>query len=177
MPAPLARLLKLRRLLEESSRMELERRAALAARIDRAQEHERQTVCESREQALAKICEDGAATEQAQRRTAEWMNADSATRREQQLASLARITEGRVAEARAELFERRKDRRQVESVLDTEQARVQREHERRTQRELDDWFGMKQIRQGRTFRKAGPDHENSLIPATANAPDSGNQSA
>ena len=52
-----------------------------------------------------------------------------------------------VALGREEFFERRKERQQVESVLDAEKARLREEQERRTQRELDDWFGMKQARQ------------------------------
>ena len=49
---------------------------------------------------------------------------------------------------RVVFFERRKERRQVQSVLEAEQDRLRTEQERRMQRELDDWFGMKQIRRG-----------------------------
>jgi len=133
--------------------MELERRAALAARIDGVQQLERQTIRESRRLALKTICEDGLTREQAQQRTTEWSNAENAARREQQLAPLALATAHRVAEGREEFFERRKERRQVESVLEAERARLRIEQERRAQRELDDWFGMKQIRQSNRRRK------------------------
>jgi len=147
MPGPLTRLLRLRSLLEESSRTELERRAALAARIDRAQQREQQTVRASRAQVVQTIGEDGPATEQALQRTVEWSSAESATWHERQLQSLADAAARRLAEAREEFLERRKERRQVESVLDAERARLQSEQDRHAQRNLDDWFGAKHNRQ------------------------------
>lgn len=155
MSTSLVRLLRLRALLEDSSRMELERRAALAARIDRAQQRERDAIHESREQAFIKISEDGPSAEQAEQRTTEWTNAESAAWREQQLAPLAQATARRVAEGREEFFERRKQRQQVESVLKAQQEFRRTEQERRAQRELDDWFGMKQARQRYTAKKIG----------------------
>lgn len=126
--------------------MELERRAALASRIERARQKERENIRESFEQANRAIGECAAA-EQAQRRTAEWMNAESAAWREHQLRPLAMATDQRVVEARSEFLERRKERRQVESVIDSERVRLGIERERRIQRELDDWFGTKRTRQ------------------------------
>ena len=177
MAAALARLLKLRTLLEESSRMELERRAALAARIDRAQLRERESIRKSREQALIKICEDGPAHEQAEQRTTEWMNAESATWRDQQLEPLAQASARKVAFGREEFFERRKERQQVESVLDAEKARLREEQERRTQRELDDWFGMKQARQHNGAREINRNPEKALTWAPPKAADSGRKPA
>ena len=149
MSAPLARLLRLRSLVEETSRLELECRADLAARISRAQQHERRSICESRARALETISEDSCASEQARRRTTEWKNAESAALREQQLLPLALAAARRVVEGREDFIERRKDRRQVESILEAEQTRLRAEQERRAQRDLDDWFGMKQARQSR----------------------------
>lgn len=177
MAAPLARLLKLRFLVEESSRMELQRRVALAARIESVQQRERESIRESRERALNEICADGSATEQAQQRTTEWSNAEAAAWREQQLEPLAQATARRVAEGREEFFERRKERRQVESVLDAQQARKRTEQERRTQRDLDDWFGMKQARQRYAVKEAGRNPEKSLTHVPVNADISGNKSA
>ncbi|MGC2160522.1 MAG: hypothetical protein WA634_01310 [Silvibacterium sp.] len=154
MAASLERLLRLRSLVEETSRMELERRAALAARIDQAQQRERQNSRESRALALQTISNSSPSREQAQQRTMEWSNAESSAWREQQLEPLAQATARRVAEGREEFFERRKERRQVESVLDAERTRLRTEQERRTQRELDDWFGMKLARQSNRRRKA-----------------------
>lgn len=151
MSASLTRLLRLRSLIEESVRMELERRAAFAARVDGAQQRERQSIRNSRELALKAIWEEAPARQALQRST-EWASAEAAAWREQQLAPLAEAASRRVAEGRGEFFDRRKERQQVESVLDAEKARLRTESERRTQRDLDDWFAMKLIRQ----RDRGP---------------------
>lgn len=85
----------------------------------------------------------------------EWRNAESALGRERQLEPLARAAADRVAEGREEYFARRKERRQVESVLESERARLRIERERRAQRDLDDWFGMKLILERRKS-ESGP---------------------
>lgn len=154
MSTPLTRLLRLRSLLEESSRTDLERCAALAASIERAQQREHHISRESREQALDNICQGGPAADQAEKRTIEWTNTESATWREQQLQPLAVAAVRRVAERRAEFLERRKERRQVETIIDAEGARRRTEQERRAQRELDDWFGMKQTRRRRQSKRS-----------------------
>lgn len=151
MSASLTRLLRLRSILEESVGMELERRAAFAARVDSAQQRDRQSIRDSRHLALKAICEDGPA-DQSRQRSTEWTSAEAAAWREQQLAPLAEAALRRVDEGREEFFDRRKERQQVESVLDAEKARLRAESERRVQRELDDWFVMKLIRQ----RNYGP---------------------
>lgn len=155
MSTPLARLLKLRRMLEESSRMELGGRAALAARIDQLQERERESARESRERALTTIGERCSGPGQGEQRTMEWMSAENALRRERQLEPLAVAAAQRVAEGREEFFARHKERMQVESVLDAERARLRIERERRNQRELDDWFGMRRIRKRWKSREPG----------------------
>lgn len=155
MRSPLERLLKLRALVEESSRMELERRTALAARIDRAQEHERAKMRESRGNVVETISGHGEAAEQSRRRMLEWSNLESASWRERQLYPLAQATARKVEEGRTKFFERRKERRQVESVLEAQRARERVERDRRAQRDLDDWFGMKQIRRALREKKKG----------------------
>ena len=154
MPHPLKRLLRLRSLVEETSRMELEGRAALVTRIDQARKRELRTVREGRALAIESICEDDGAGDQTGGRSAGWSAAETAVWRERQLAPLAEAAERRVMESREEFFERRKERRQVESVLGAAEERMGIEQERRTQRELDDWFGMKQARSHRGQGKA-----------------------
>lgn len=126
--------------------MELERRAAFAARVEGAQHRERQSIRDSRELALEAIC-GGNPAEQVRQRSTEWTSAEAAGWRERQLAPLAQVASRRVDEGREEFFERRKERSQVKNVLDAEEARLRAETERRVQRELDDWFAMKLIRQ------------------------------
>lgn len=146
----LARLLRVRHLLEEASRMELERRAALAARVKETREGERARIRAGRERALQSICGSGPEEDQRRRRVLEWKSAEDAAQREQQLAPVSAVAARRVAEGREEFLERRKERRQVERVLDVERERTRAEQERRVQRDLDDWFGMKQARARRS---------------------------
>lgn len=148
MSVTLGRLLKIRRLLEDSSRAELERRVGFAARVERARERDKAAILRSREQALAVIIdEDNSVQEQADRRTLEWSNAENAAARRQQLRTMADAAENRVIEAQVAFLARRTERRQLESVLDAELERKKREQERRGQRLLDDWFSNKQVRQ------------------------------
>lgn len=146
MSASLVRLLRLRSIVEESVRMELERRAAFASRVEVAQQRERQSIRESRELAFETICAASSA-DQARQRSTEWTSAEAAAWRERQLAPLAEAASRRVDEGREDFFDRRKERRQVESVLDAEKARLRAESERCAQRELDDWFAMKPMRE------------------------------
>jgi hypothetical protein len=146
MAGSLARLLRVRHLLEESSRMELERRAALASRVEEGRKAERARIRAGRERALASICGDGPKEEQLRERSMEWRSAEDAARRERQLEPVARAAARRVEEGREEFLERRKERLQVEKVLEEEQKRLREERDRRAQRDLDDWFGMKEAR-------------------------------
>jgi hypothetical protein len=146
-PASLARLLRLRLLLEESSRMEVERRTAFAARIESARWLEREGARNNRARAQRIICEAVADAEQAAReRTLEWSNVEAALSRERQLQPVAQAAAQRLVEERNEFLKRRRERWQVESVLDAEKMRARFEQERRTQRDLDDWFSAKQIK-------------------------------
>lgn len=157
MSASLNRLLKIRRLVEESSRMELEQRVALATRIEHAQERERAAAHHSREEATKAVLDEGvSAQERANRRNMEWANAEAATARRQPLRAMAEGARLRVMDARSAFLERRTERRQVESVLNAEQARWRTDQERRIQRDLDDWFGSKQVRQRRKATRKEP---------------------
>ncbi|MGH9586255.1 MAG: hypothetical protein ACRD3F_04850 [Acidobacteriaceae bacterium] len=150
MAASISRLLKVRRLLEESARLELERRVALADRIERAEECELTNMHESRERAVAAIVDEGdSEQQQSYLRHAEWANADRSAVRRQMLRAMGEATESRVIEARMAFLERRTERRQVKSVLEAGEARARYEQERRIQRDLDDWFGVKQFQRKR----------------------------
>lgn len=151
MKTPLTRLLRLRSLIEESSRMELARRTAVASAIERAEEREREDARACRERAAEVILRSGSGTEEqaaelARLREAEWRSANAAGGRAQRIAPLAEAAERRVIAGREEFLERRKERRQVERVLESAAERELVERERHEQRELDDWFGMKQSR-------------------------------
>lgn len=154
MAGSLARLLKIRYLLEESSRIELERRAALAARVEEVRAGERARIRAGRERALQSICGAGPEDDQLRQRALEWRGAENALLREQQLAPISVAAARQVEEGREEFLERRKERRQVEKVLESEQNRARTEQDRKAQRDLDDWFGMKQARAQRSDERS-----------------------
>lgn len=156
MKTPLTRLLRLRALLEESSRMELERSTAAASAISQARERERGNARVSRARAAEAIFQSSGQSnvasaaarldDLARLREAEWRCAAMSAGDEQRIVPLARAADRRVAKEREGFMERRKDRRQVERVLESAVERAHLERERHEQRELDDWFGMKQSR-------------------------------
>ena len=154
--SPLARIFRLRRLLEEVSRVELEKRAQLAARIERARQAERESALRSQHEAFLTIATaterniPGIADQSARE---QWMLADAlrgiAERRERQLAPLAKAAARQVELGREEYLLRRKEKQQVETVLRDQAALRRVEQERREQRNLDDWFAMMRIRKHR----------------------------
>lgn len=151
MAHPLTRLLCLRMLVEETSRMELEGRAALAARIEGERGEELRAARAGRDLAVESICERSEREAQSAERAAGWRAVDRALEREKQLGELAQVVEQSVMQSRAVFVERRKERRQVETVLNAAEQQARAEQERKLQRELDDWFGMKpsRMRRGR----------------------------
>lgn len=157
MSASIARILKIRHVLEESSRLELARRVALATQIEGAQEREIASWHESRLQVLETVVDESLPEQQrAHRRSLEWTNAKSATVRRQMLWAMAEAAESRVIEARMIFLGCRTARQQVESLLEADEARARDEQERRTQRDLDEWFSFKQSRQKRNPLRNGP---------------------
>lgn len=134
--------------------MEVERRTAFAARIESVRQLEREGIRSNRARAQRIICETVADAKQATRqRTLEWSNVEAALWRERQLQPLARVAAQRLAEERDEFLARRRERWQVESILDAEKMRARFEQERRTQRDLDDWFSAKQIKVRRESKR------------------------
>lgn len=154
MKTPLTRLLRLRSLLEESSRMELERRAAIASALELARDRERERARACRERAAETVIQSDVGSEEqmadlARLREAEWRSADVADGCAQRIVPLAQAAERRLAAGREEFLARRKERRQVERVLESAVERARVERERSEQRELDDWFGMRRSRRTR----------------------------
>jgi hypothetical protein len=158
---PLVRIFRLRALLEEVSRAELERLAQQASQVERALARERGLTLASRREAFSlipgvksyqtgSVADTGPADQAVKEK---WIVAeaagDMAQYRERQLEPLAHAAARRVEAGREEFFARRKERQQVETVLQNEAAlrRINQEH--RDQRALDDWFAMMQIRRSR----------------------------
>jgi hypothetical protein len=164
----LKRLLRIRSLLEEASRAELERRVIESARVDRALRREAEGARQLRYEGLAPLlnCEStdcgstdsgGILAEQGRRETeaegqsrflAEQERATGAQRR-RQLERMAAQEMQRVAASREEFLARRKERRQVEMLLQSEARDRAVDEARREQRHLDDWFAAARARPGR----------------------------
>ena len=134
----LDRLLRLRTLLEDVGRVELEARMQELVRVEREMETSRQWNRELRWQGFAAIGEARDAGRLEAEVLARWV-ADASV-------ALAVLQEQRAMAAdaaKAAYLERRKDRRQVESVLEARATVQAIEQGRREQRTLDDWFGQK----------------------------------
>lgn len=144
-------------MLEESSRMELEQRVALATRIEHAQEREKAAAHRNRKEAAEAVLDESiSAEERANRRNMRWADVETVTARRQRLGAMADGARLRVKDAHLLFLERRTERKQVESVLTAEQAQRKADVERRVQRYLDDWFGSKQVWQRRKTTSKRP---------------------
>jgi hypothetical protein len=159
---PLARVLRLRALLEEVSRIELEKAAWESLRIERARERENEMAQAAKREAFSLMAEadrqakneeggDKANREFTRPVTNEGLilaeaAVDMAMWCERRLEPMAHAAMRRVEAGREEFFLKRKERQQVEAVLQDQAARCKVEQERRQQRILDDWFATKHDR-------------------------------
>ncbi len=134
MKHPLRRVLKLRALLEERSRRELERRNAEVRRLDSVAEEERAQARAARGDALRRLTAG----------EAEWRvevsDAEVLAGRSAGLRALAESRRPGLEAARAEMLERRLERRQVETLVTEAAAEGARDEGRREQKRIDDWF-------------------------------------
>lgn len=143
---PLDRLLRLRSLLADVSRLELEARLQELAQIESALTHLEQTSRATRQQSFAGI---------AQARSVDWLEAEAICEWVAwELGVFEKARQRKTVEAntaKAAYLERRKECRQVETVIDAQGAAAAIERDRREQQELDDWFGQR----SRSSRAAG----------------------
>jgi flagellar biosynthesis chaperone FliJ len=135
---PLDRLLRVRSLLADVSRVELESCLQELAQVEYALMHMEETGKVMRRRSFGGII--GAQSE-------DWLEAQVLGEWlgwEKEIFEKARrqkMTE--VDAAKAVYLERRKECRQVESVIDAKASVAAMEYSRREQRELDDWFGQR----------------------------------
>jgi len=162
MSRALQRILRLRSLLEEESRIQLEKLALQLARIEDACAKENGRAAISNDVAFSSITrvnytlapetvDSHFSTPQAAKEA--WLLAmtdrEVTRRRQEQLEKLARAVARLMEVHREEMITRRKERLQVETVLRNEAALRKDELDRRQQRILDDWFLVKRKRTGR----------------------------
>lgn len=155
------RILRLRALLEEQSRVQLERHAQRAAQIERSIAQENALSAGGRRELfsiISGVAPQGERTPEnvslispdaKEGRSLAKTSQELAGMRKKKLQQLAKIEERRIAELSLVFHARRKERRQVETVLDHEAMRAEIARQRAEQRNLDDWFAMREVRKSR----------------------------
>jgi hypothetical protein len=133
---PLDRLLRLRSLLEDVSRLELEARLQELAQVESALVRAQEIGRAMRRQSFVGIVQ-GHSTERLEAEAvSEWVAWGH--------GALEKARRGKTVEvsaAKSAYLERRKECRQVEGVIEAKAAADIIERSRREQRELDNWFG------------------------------------
>lgn len=144
MKHPLHRILRLRSLLEEISRLNLEFRLQDLAQLESSALHieqERRTAVRSRYELIGQ-------------KNSGWQEAillEGWLEKERYFLDSARDQKMlAVDEAKAEYLERRKEYRQIENVIEVKAAAQAIASRRREQQELDDWFGGNKEKKPRT---------------------------
>jgi hypothetical protein len=138
MKRKLDRVLRIRALLEDLSRLEFEKKIVGMRSLEMAAERQRQLALSARADALQLLAGDESARDEV------WLmriaDAEILDWKEARLEALAQEGQGAVREAREELLARRLERRQVEALLATA-ARAEKKVQVRTEQNLtDDWF-------------------------------------
>lgn len=132
----LQRVLRIRALLEDLARLELESRSAEKRRLEMRAALQRSLSAAARSNALAVLSEAGTADD--------WMtgyaDAEIFGWRGGKLRALAAARKPAVEKARNEFLERRLERRQVQALLTQAAEAEETERTRREQKRLDDWF-------------------------------------
>jgi Flagellar FliJ protein len=171
-PAALERLLRVRSLLEDAARTALEREVQAAAQIDRALGRETEAAARLHAQGLVELlslasetqvagkayplADDGVGSAMA---AGTATGLESAAAREKRVLSqeefaageparsllqrVAAQAERRTATIREELLALRKERRQIEILLEGRARQQHTDEARREQRHLDDWFALR----------------------------------
>jgi len=141
-PKALERLLRIRGLEEEQRRLRLEAAVARLQSFEQAREAAAQMERDGRARLTA-----GAVSGDLPDRVAGAVETDTARVR-------ARMLEPRIAAAEIETIERRRDflekrveHRQAATLIEQAAARDEFESERRSQRDIDEWFGTRMYRQ------------------------------
>jgi flagellar export protein FliJ len=144
----LYRLLRVRSLLEDVSRLELEAKLQELAQIESALTHSRETTREMRQRHFA-----GIATAQNSDRLEAQVLSEWVARQQGAFERARHQKTADVNAAKEAYLERRKESRQVEGVIEAGEAAAAIELNRREQRELDDWFGQRVISRGTISRR------------------------
>jgi flagellar export protein FliJ len=132
----LPRLLRLRELEEEQSRVDLEAAVGQRNKVQQEKLVTRARLQMGRQSFAAGVAEGNAAS-----RTGAVLQVEQARGQEQPLKLRMAAAEAELAQQFAEFLTRRTDRRQVEALVEQQRSRAALETGRRAQQMLDDWYG------------------------------------
>jgi hypothetical protein len=138
MRRPFDRLLRIRRMVENLSLLELEKRNAEARQLELGAERQRRLALATRSGALALLERGGAET------PTDWLlgvaDAEILSWKRARLAAQAQARRPGIEVARREMLARRLERRQAETLAAAAAAALEKERIRREQNRADDWF-------------------------------------
>ena len=137
----LSRLLRLRELEEEQSRVELE---IAVGKRNRVAEQLAQAV--QRQAQGRRNFANGIVERDTTSRTGAVMEMEQARRQQLRIEPRLAAADTEVGRQREEFLARRTKRRQVETLVDQERAMIREEAGRRAQQVLDDWYGQRSAR-------------------------------
>jgi len=138
----LQRLLRLRELEEEQSRVALQAAAGGRDRIALELAIARQRQVRERENFVERIGDSDTAA-----RTGAGMAMEQARGQQMRVMPRLKELEAEVTRRRGDFLTRRKERRQVEVLVEQDQENARTEVARRAQQMLDDWYGRRLLRQ------------------------------
>ncbi len=146
MKRKLDRLLRIRALLEDLSRLDLERKIADTRYLERAAEREGRLALATRAEALRLLGEEESAPSDS------WLmriaDAEILSWKEGRIKVLAAEGRSAVQKSREALLTRRTERRQVEALLATAERAEEKSQARKEQSRTDDWFQSGSTREG-----------------------------
>lgn len=136
MKRSLGRLLQIRELLEEVSRVDLEKKHSEVVSIESAAQQQRLLALEARAEAMRILAQDsGEEVWQLQMADAEILSG-----KQERLRALAAAGQPAVERARDELLARRMERRQVEALIRSAEREEKQVERRREQQRADEWY-------------------------------------
>jgi hypothetical protein len=134
----LSRVLRVRALLEDRSRLDFEKKKAEMRQLEMAADRQRQLALATRADAMRMLSKDDFAGGES------WLmrvaDAEILGWKERELKALAAAGAPAVSEAREEMMARRIERRQVEALLSSAARAEVKKEGRREQNRIDDWF-------------------------------------
>ncbi len=144
----LDRVLRVRRLLEDLSRLELQQRAAAKRQLEKGAQRQRRLALSVRGEALGIL--EGRAGEEAREWLLKIADADLFAWKGGKLDAMAEAERPMVEAARTAMLARRLDRRQMETLIAAAAAVEDKQGRRRVQSQVDEWFQSRTVRGRRT---------------------------